>query len=141
MADTHVSSVLTRVSSLALVVALAACVPVEGGPPDIEDVEAHLHIQIGGVPEGCVPVGLDGDGRGRVEGAAFDCGDGATLRIERLDPEVVPGSPSTVPTETDSGRVEWSDGRTGDVIRVVSDQLGSEILFGIAESIGVGDRR
>jgi hypothetical protein len=141
MDGTHISGVMAGALSLALAGLLVACVPVDAGPPDIDDVEAHLRVQVTDLPEACVPVGLSGDGRGRFEAAGFDCGDGATLRIERFDGEFLTESVPSVPSETSPGRVEWRDDRTGDVIRVLSDELEIEALVGIAQSIDVRDRR
>jgi len=98
-----------------------------------------MHLGIGYVPEGCDPVGLEGDGRGRMFAAGFDCPEDLTLRVERFDSgsndDVLPASPS----ETGPGRVEWRDESTDDVIRVVSDDLDVEMLIQVAESIEVRD--
>lgn len=119
--------------------ALAACSPVEGGPPDLAAVESYLHLEIGYVPEGCDPVGLDGDGRGRMVGAAFDCPEGATVRVERFDFEFNDDVLSASPSETGPGRVEWRDELTDDVIRVVSADLDVEMLMRVALLIEVRD--
>lgn len=120
---------------LALVV--AACSPVEGVPPDLEAVESHLDLSFGYVPEGCNPIGLDGDGRGKMVGAAFDCVEDSTLRVERFDGEFNDDPLPASPAETVPGRVEWRDESTGDVIRVVSDDLDVEMLIRFAESMDV----
>lgn len=117
--------------------AVAACSPVEGAPPDLAAVESHLDLLFGYIPEGCDPVGLDGDGRGRMVGAAFDCLGDTTLRVERFDAEFNNDPLPASPAETVTGRVEWRDHSTGDVIRVVSDDLDVEMLIRLAESIDV----
>ena len=101
------------------------------------DVEGHLDVSVGYLPDGCDPVGLDGDGRGTVVGAAFDCPDNTTLRIERFDATVNDDALSASPSETLPGRVEWRDGPTGGVIRVVSDALDVAVLLQVADSIEV----
>jgi hypothetical protein len=128
------------ISVVVLAAVLVACErPVEGGPPDMADVESHLNLAIGFIPEGCDPVGLDGDGRGRMMGAGFDCTGGATLRIERLDSALDDDELPTIPTETSEGRVEWRAQEGGDAIRVVSDDLDTDVLLLVAESIDVRD--
>lgn len=101
------------------------------------DAEQHLGLIVGFVPQGCDPVGLGGDGRGSMVGAAWECPQAVTLRIERFDAESnddeVPGTPS----ETSAGRVEWRDGPSGDVIRVVSEELDVDVLLQVADSIEV----
>jgi hypothetical protein len=124
-------------SLLLAAVLIAACGPVKAGPPNMADVEEHLTLTVGYVPEGCEPVGLDGDGRGKAFGAAFDCPEGATLRIERFDASSNDAALSASPSETDPGRVEWRDEPTGDVIRVASDDLDIGVLLQVAESIEV----
>lgn len=130
-------ALVIAVVSLLILMTISACSPIETGPPGMVDVEAHLDLFVPYVPEGCDPVGLDGDGRGSVVGAAFDCTGGTTLRVERFDSTVnedpVPGSPA----ETSPGRVEWREGSTGDVIRVVSDGFDVGVLLRVAESIEV----
>lgn len=103
------------------------------------DVESHLDLAMGSMPEGCDPVGLDGNGRGTMVGAAFDCPRGATLRIERFGSEFNDDPLPALPTETGTGRVEWRDDQTGDVIRIVSPDLDSDALLTVAESIEVLD--
>jgi len=125
-------------ASFVLAVVLAACGgPVKAGPPNMADVEGHLNVSVGYLPDGCDPVGLDGDGRGTVMGAAFDCPEDTTLRIERFDAGVNDDALSASPSETNPGRVEWRDGSTGDVIRVVSDDIDVAALLRVAGSIGV----
>lgn len=118
-----------------LALAVAACSPVEGAPPDLAAVESHMHLGIGYIPEGCDPNGLDGDGRGRMVGAAFNCVGDSTLRVERFDGEFNDDPVPSSPSETVPGRVEWRNPSTGDVIRVVSDDLDVEMLIRVAESI------
>ena len=103
------------------------------------DVEDHLDLVVGYMPDGCDPVGLDGDGRGRMVGAAFDCAEGSTLRVERFDSEFNNDPIPASPAENRPGRVEWRDGATGDVIRVVSDDLDAQVVLQVAESIDVRD--
>lgn len=117
--------------------ALVACSPVEGAPPGLAAVESHLHLGIGYIPEGCNPIGLDGDGRGRMVGAAFDCIEDSTLRVERFDGDFNDDPLPLSPSETVPGRVEWRNPSTGDVIRVVSDDLDVEVLIRVAKSIDV----
>lgn len=130
---------LGAVTTLLFVAVLVGCGPVEGEPPDMADVEAHLDVVVGFVPVGCDPLGLDGDGRGKMFGAGFDCPDASMLRIERFDAEVgdepLPDSPSVA----SPGRVEWRDAPTGDVIRVVSNDLDLQVLLRVGESIEVHD--
>jgi hypothetical protein len=126
-------------SWLVLAAVVVACSPVEGGPPDMADVEDHLGLTVGYLPEGCHPVGLDGDGRGTIVGAAFDCAEGTGLRIERFDAESNDEELSSSPAATSAGRVEWRDGRTRDVIRVSSDDLAIDLLMKVADSIEVRD--
>lgn len=101
------------------------------------DIEGHLNLSLGYVPDGCDPVGLDGDGRGRVVGAGFDCPADTTLRIVHFDAESNGDALLALPSETSPGRVEWRDGSTGDVIRVVSDGLDVAVLLRVANSIQV----
>ena len=101
------------------------------------DVAQHLGLDVGYVPEGCHPVGLGGDGRGRAFGAALECSGDATLRIERFDAESNDEELAATPSETRAGRVEWRDEGTGDVIRVVSDELDVDALLRVADSIQV----
>jgi hypothetical protein len=103
------------------------------------DVEDHLGLLVGYLPEGCHPVGLDGDGRGRIVGAVFDCAEDTGLRIERFDAESNDDELSSSPAETSPGRVEWRDGPTGDAIRVSSDDLTLDALMKVAGSIEVRD--
>ena len=103
------------------------------------DVEGHLNLVIGYLPEGCDPVGLDGDARGRMVGAAFGCPEGSTLRIERFDSEFNDDPLPASPSATASGRVEWRNEQTGDVIRVGSDDLDVDALLRVAGSIEIGD--
>jgi hypothetical protein len=103
----------------------------------MDDVTAHLDVAIGYVPAGCDPAGLDGDGRGTIVGAGFECVDGTTLHIERFDADVDDDPLSDTPSETISGRIEWRDSTTGDVIRVTSADIDVEVLVRIAESIEV----
>lgn len=102
----------------------------------MSEVEAHLDLGIGYLPEGCEPVGLDGDGRGSVMGAAFTCPGDAALRVEHLRAEVAPDAPA-VPSELRPGWIEWRDDATGDVIRVVSADIGLDLLMRVALSIEV----
>lgn len=102
-------------------------------------VEGHLGLVIGYLPEGCGPVGLDGDGRGRMVGAAFECLEDSALRMERFDSEFNSDPLPASPSETGAGRVEWRDGQTGDVIRVASDDLDIDVVLRVAESIEVLD--
>ena len=132
-------SILGAVSLLVGVVLVACGGPVKGGPPSITDVEGHLDVSVGYMPDGCDPVGLDGDGRGTVMGAAFDCPEDATLRIERFNAGGNDDALSASPSETSPGRVEWRDGSTSDVIRVVSDDLDVAVLLQVAKSIEVHD--
>lgn len=126
------------VVSVALAMVLTGCGgPVQGGPPSMTDVEGHLNLTIGDVPGGCQPVGLDGNGRGTVVGTAFDCPDGTTFRIERFDADTNDDALSSSPSGTGQGRVEWRDAATGDVIRVVSDDVDIAVLLRVAESIEV----
>lgn len=122
-----------------VVLVLTGCVPVEPGPPDLSEVEAHLGLIVGYVPEGCDPVGLDGDGRGKMFGAAFECPGDETLRIERLASETVEGQLPPLPEESGPGRVEWRDQSTGDVIRVRSDQFAADVLSSVAQAISLPD--
>lgn len=126
-------------AGVVLVLIVGACSPVEGGPPDLAAVESHLRLGVGFVPEGCDPIGLDGDGRGRMVGAAFDCPEGAAARVERFDSEFTDDVLPASPVETVAGRVEWRDGSTGDVIRLVSDDLDVEVLMRVALAIEVRD--
>lgn len=119
--------------------ALVACRPKETGPPGIADVENHLGLVVGYLPEDCEPVGLDGDGRGKMFGAAFDCSDGATLRIERFASGSLEGEFPSSPTESSPSSVDWSDPSTGDLIRVRSDEMASDILMRVAKSIRIED--
>ncbi len=105
------------------------------------DVETHLGLTLGYLPTSCEPIGLDGDGRGTIVGAGFECQGAATLRIQRFDSDVNDDPLSAVPTETGPGRLEWRDGSTGDVIRVVSDGFDTDVLVRVAESIEVSDGR
>lgn len=105
----------------------------------LDDVEAHLELVIGYMPAGCDPAGLDGDGRGTIVGAGFECLDATTLRIQRFDAEVNDDLLSESPSETQDGRVEWRDGTTGDVIRVASDDVGLDVLMRVAQAIEVRD--
>lgn len=125
--------------SFLVVLVLAGCVPVEPGPPDLSEVEAHLGLIVGYVPEGCDPVGLDGDGRGTYFGAAFACPEDATLRIERLASERVEGQLPALPEESVPGRVEWRDPSTGDEIRVRSDEFATDVLLSVARAISLPD--
>lgn len=126
------------ISGLLLAATVFACVgPVEIDQLGIVDVEAHLDATIGYVPAGCDPVGLDGDGRGTIVGSGFECPDGTSLRIERFDAGVNDDPLTSAPSETRVGRVEWRDGPTGDVIRVVSDDFDPEVLLQVAESIEI----
>lgn len=100
------------------------------------DVESHLDLQIGYLPDGCEPVGLDGDGRGTIVGAAFTCPEAIGLRIEHLAEEVAGDAPAT-PSLVAPGRVEWRDEPSGDVIRVVSEQSEIESLLRVARSIEI----
>ena len=125
---------------LVVAVLLAACdVPVEPGPSDMADVDAHLDLTVAYMPTGCAPAGLGGDGRGTIVGAGFECPDGTTLRIQRFDRDVNDDPLPATPAETSAGRVEWRDGSTGDAIRVASDDLDVEVLLRVAESIEVRD--
>jgi hypothetical protein len=83
---------------------LAVCGPVEGDPPDLADVEDHLGLVVDCLPEGRDPIGLGGDGRGRILGAGFDCGEGTGLRIERFDADSIDAQVSSSPAETAPGR-------------------------------------
>jgi hypothetical protein len=103
------------------------------------DVEEHLDLAIGYVPERCEPIGLDGDGRGTIVGAGFDCPEGVTLRVQRFDAEVNEDPLPATPSDTGAGRIEWRDESTGDVIRVASDDLDPGVLLRVAESIEVRD--
>ena len=103
------------------------------------DVSAHLDLAIGYIPAGCEPAGLYGDGRGTIVGAGFDCPDAMTVRIERFDAELDDDPLTGSPSQTKSGRVEWRDGPTGDVIRVASDDLDIDVLQRVAEYIEVRD--
>ena len=121
-------------TGVVLALFLAACSPAEGGPPDLADVEEYLDLLVPYLPNGCDPVGLDGDGRGRMVGVAFECPEGATVRIERFDSESNVDDLPGVPTVTRPGWVQWRDPSTGDVVRVVSDELEDEVLMRIAVS-------
>lgn len=101
------------------------------------DVEEHLGLVVGYLPEECDPIGLDGDGRGRIVGAAFECAEDTGLRIERFDSESNDDELSSSPTETGTGRIEWRDESTGDAIRVASDDYAIDGLMQVAESIEV----
>lgn len=136
--STHARCSLAKTGAV-LALVLAACSPVEGGPPDLAAVESHLRLGIGYVPEGCDPVGLDGDGRGGMMGAAFECPEGTTLRLERFDSASIDGVLPTSPSEAGAGHVEWRDEATGDVIRVASDVLDNELLLRVGGSIEVRD--
>lgn len=103
------------------------------------DVEEHLGLVVGYLPEGCHPMGLDGGGRGRIVGAVFECAEDTRLRIERFDAESNDEELSSAPAETSPGRVEWRDESTGDAIRVSSDDLGIDALMKVAGSIEVRD--
>ncbi|HZD22695.1 MAG TPA: hypothetical protein VE569_04745 [Acidimicrobiia bacterium] len=103
------------------------------------DVEGHLDLVVGYLPEDCDPVGLDGDGRGRMVGAAFDCGEDTSMRVERFDSEFNDDPLPASPSESVPGRIEWRDESTRDVIRVVSADLDDDFLLRIAESIEVRD--
>lgn len=119
-------------------VAVVACdTPADIGPVDMDDVTAHLDVVIGYIPAGCDPAGLDGDGRGTIVGAGFECVDGTAMHIERFDAQVDDDPLSDTPSETTSGRIEWRDSATGDVIRVTSADIDVEVLVRIAESIEV----
>jgi hypothetical protein len=124
-------------ATVVLAVCVAACSPVEGGSLDVADVEKHLDLVIGFLPEGCEPVGLGGDGRGRMVDAALYCPDAATLRIERLESESNGQELPTSPSESSPGRVEWRDESTGDVVRIASSDLEVDLLMRVAESIEV----
>lgn len=106
----------------------------------MSEVEGHLGLVVGFLPEGCTPVGLDGDGRGRVFGAAFVCLEGAALRVERLDSALGDDGLPAAPTDTGDGSIEWRHSEGGDVIRIVSDELDVGVLMQVAESIQVHHR-
>lgn len=101
------------------------------------DVEGYLELTAGYLPDGCEPVGLEGDGRGTMVGAGFECAEGATVRIQRFDQELNDDLLPTSPSETGAGYIEWRDESTGDVIRVVSEDLDAGVLLRVAESIEV----
>lgn len=128
------------ISVLFLAVTVVACdTPVEGGPVDMDDVEAHLDMLVGYILPGCDPAGLDGDGRGTIVGAGFECPDGTTFRIERFDAAVNDEPLTASPAETQPGRIEWRDGSSGDVIRVASNDVDIDVLQRVAESVEVRD--
>lgn len=85
MSSGSTAQLLAGCSWLLLSAVGAACRPVEGGSPEIAKVENHLGLEVGYAPEGCDPIGLDGDGRGTIVGAAFDCGEATGSRIERIE--------------------------------------------------------
>lgn len=123
----------------ALALLLAACSPVKGGPPDLTAVEEHLDLVVRYLPNGCEPIGLGGDGREKMVGAGMECADTSMFRIERFDSESNLDDLPRVPSVTRPGWVEWRDPSTGDVVRVISDELDVDVLMRIAESIEFRD--
>ena len=124
----------------AFTLVLAACSPVEGGPPDLAGVEEHLDLVVRYLPNGCEPVGLGGDGRGKMVEAWMECPNNAMFRIERFDSESNLDDLPRVPSVTRPGWVEWRDPSTGCVVRIISDELDVDVLMRIAESIEFRDQ-
>lgn len=127
-------------SVMLLAVTVVACdTPVQGGPVDMDDVSAHLELVIGYIPPGCDPAGLDGDGRGTIVGAGFECPDGTAFRVQRFDVTVNDEALTGSPSETQPGWIEWRDDGSGDVIRIASNDVDIDVLERVAESIEIGD--
>lgn len=120
-----------------LLASATGCRPMEGESPDLADVEQHLSLVVSFLPEGCDAAGLDGDGRGAIVGAAFDCPNRATLRIERFDSGSNDDELQPTPSIMAPGRVAWRDASTNDVVHVRSDDLNVDALMRVAESIEV----
>lgn len=105
----------------------------------MHDVQAHLRLAVGGLPDGCSPQGLEGDGSGRMVGATFLCPADTALRIQRFDSAFDDRQLPASPTQMTAGRLEWRDQATGDVIRVAGDGLAADLLWPVAASIEVHD--
>ena len=131
----HHLGLLSAAVAVGVLASIAACRPIEGESPGIADVEQHLNLDVAYLPEGCAAVGLDGDGRRSIVGAAFACPDRATLRIERFDTESNDDELPRKPSTTTPGRVAWRDASTNDVISVLSDDVNRDVLIRVAESI------
>lgn len=52
---------LVAPATCVILASVSACRRVEGGPPDSADVEEHLDLAVGYIPEGCDPVALGGE--------------------------------------------------------------------------------
>ena len=124
-----------------MTIVLAAC-PAPSGrivALTLDDVERHLDLRLGTVPEDCQPQGLFGDGRGKMVGATFDCSGAVVLIVERFDGRErdapLPGSPAA--SSANRGRIEWRDGASGDVVVVRSNEADPTMLLDVARSIDV----